>query len=174
MCVPLITFMLTPWFIRVTIRITLLHCYTAKATQHWQIHMINYLRIHNFAWQKITMYHILMCGSRSLHAFTYFQASRYDSTLVWIGTYTVHRQQTVELLHILMHISLFYKLRHPLPHDPISNTTLSVISACNCLHSNYAVCSKRSKVACLVNKTKLVCWWISWPLRLNDDDGCIV
>ena len=49
-------------------------------------------------------------------------------------TYTVTSQNTI-LKHkaIFTHISLFYKLHHPLPHDPISNTTWSILIVHYCL-----------------------------------------
>ena len=52
-----------------------------------------------------------------------------------------------------MCISLFYKLDHPLPHGPISNATQSVplftLPTIPCI-------AKGVKLACIVNKSKLV------------------
>ena len=63
---------------------------------------------------------------------------------------------------ILMCVSLFCKLSfyHPLPHGPISNTAWSV----PIIH--YYLPYRLSHAI-----YKL---WIPWPLRLNDNDGCIV
>ena len=81
----------------------------------------------------------------------------YNTLKKWTSYfYTIHLPTYYPATQLIFtHVSLFYKLCHPLAHGPISNTTPSVLIAQYCLP--YWLC-RAWKVACLVNKSKPMHW----------------